>query len=687
MVTAVLDNGYPGAVYPVSRTHQSIRGLTCYRSIAELPEPAELAIITVPARYVADALEACGRCGTRAAVIISSGFAEENSAQARARQDRLSVLAGRYDIAVLGPNAEGFLNAALPLYASFSPALVEGEAPSPPGDRARGIGVISQSGGIGFSFYDRGHPRCLRFSYVVSTGNEAGLSTLDVLEHLIADPGTGVVMMFVEGFKDPQRFAPLAARAARARKPLIATKVGRSEAAARAAVSHTASITGSHSAYEAMFEAHGVLSLTDADQMLDAAAAFSYFHDRLPGGRRTAVLTASGGAGIWAADACVAAGLEIGAIDAATRTRLGEDLPSYASTANPVDLTAQGLFDHGYAKPLEVLAGSDAIDAVVVTCSMIRSDLITSELERLQRLGKWCRKPIVFCAYTRANPEAVRALAAANFPCFASANNAARVLAAMFDYREFLDRVAEEGGVTVPAPEPTAAVDAELASHGAVLCEWEARAALAAGGVATQLGVLVVDADQAVAAAAQIGSPVALKVQSASIVHKTEAGAIALGLEGDESVANGYRAIMRNASSYHPGAVIAGVLVQPMASPGIEMLVGTRRDESFGPMLVIGFGGALVELVRDRVETPVPVTPGWCRRLLDRLAARALLDGVRGAPPADVDALVELACRLSRFAHVHADRVEEIDLNPVVVHPRGAGVTIADALIVKRKIA
>ncbi len=443
MVSAVLDSGYPGTVYAISRSHREIRGLACYRRVADLPEAVDLAIITVPARYVGDVLEACGERGTRAAVIVSSGFAEERGVEGRARQARITALAERYDLALLGPNGEGFLNAALPLHASFSPVLTDGDPPSPPGERARGIGVISQSGGIGFSFYDRGHPRGLPFSYVVSTGNEAGLSTLDVLEHLISDAATGVVMMFVEGFRNAERFVPIAARAARARKPLIATKVGRSDAAARAALSHTASITGSHSAYETMFRAHGVLCFPDADRMLDAAAALSYFHERLPRGRRTAVLTASGGAGIWAADACVDAGLEVGPIDDATRARLGEHLPGYASTANPVDLTAQGLFERGYASPLEVLAASDAVDAVIVTCSMVHSDLITSDLDALKRLGATCDKPILFSAYTRANPEAVRALAAANFPCFASGHDAANALAALVEYREFLDSLPE----------------------------------------------------------------------------------------------------------------------------------------------------------------------------------------------------------------------------------------------------
>ena len=687
MVAALLDHDYPGVVYPVSRSHASIRGLDCYPTVADLPAPAELAIIAVPAPYVGDALEACGKGGTRAAVIISSGFAEEKSDEAKARQDRISALALRYDMAVLGPNGEGFLNVALPLYASFSPALVEGEAPTRAGAEARGIAVLSQSGGIGFSFYDRGHPRGLPFSYVVSTGNEAGVSTLDVLEHLVEDPATGVIMLFVEAFKHPERFASVAARAAEARKPLIVTKVGRSEAAARAAVSHTASMTGSHSAYAAMFDAYGVTALTDADQMVDTAAAFSYFHRRLPRGRRVGVLTASGGAGIWAADTCVAHGLEVGAIDAQTQARLGENLPSYASTANPVDLTAQGLFQHGYARPLEILAASDSVDAVVMTCSMIRADLVTADLENLERLSASCDKPIMFCAYTRANPEAVRALASINFPCFTSLANAARALAAMVDYRAFLAARRAETPSPPPAAETVAAAAAEIARAGPTLCEWDARTVLVAGGVVRPCGVLVTDARGAVTAAEQIGGPVALKVQSPSIVHKTEAGTLALGLEGEPAVVRGYQTITKNAVAFAPDATISGVLVQPMASPGIEMIIGTHRDEAFGPMLVLGFGGVLVEVLRDLVETPVPVSPQRGRVLLDRLRARSLLDGVRGAGPADVEALIDLICRVSRFALAHADTIDEIDLNPVVVHPRGGGVTLVDALIVKRKIA
>ena len=681
IATALLEHGFPGPVYPISRSHETIHGRRCLGSISDLPQPVDLAIVTIPAEFVADAVQACGARGVRAAVVISSGFAEEGSREGRARQDRVTACAARYRMALLGPNAEGFLNARMPLRASFSPALVDDETCEiEAAPRARRVGVVSQSGGVGFSFYNRGRPRGLPFSHVVSTGNEAGLETLDIVDYLIDDPHTGPILVFLEGFKRPARYAEVARRALLAGKPLIVAKMGRSEAAAQAAVSHTASLTGSYHAHRAMFDAYGVQSVDDADQMLDMALGFSYCHDRLPLGKRAGVLTASGGAGIWLTDACVAHGLEVDALDDATRRQLGASLPSYASTRNPIDLTAQGLFEHRYAKPLETVAGADAIDSVLVAGSLIRSDLIRDDLDKLRRLTRASSKPIFFCAYTRANPDAVRWLAEADIPCYTSMPNAARAMRAMAAYRSFAEQFADPSEeASVPK-----GITSSLPEGGDVLCEWEARAVLAPYGIPDGAGIVSHSPAEAAAAAARIGGAVALKVQSPQIVHKTEAGALALDLEAPDEIEAAYRRILASSHDFAPAADIHGVLVQPMAARGVEMIVGARHDSSFGPMLLVGFGGVLVEVMEDFAQAPAPVSADRARELLGRLQGRRLLDGVRGAPPADIDALVDLLVNLSRFAAAHAGVVCEVDLNPVIVHPRGQGVTVADALITKR---
>lgn len=682
IVEAVSQSGFGGPVYPVSRSHREIGGMPAYPTVAELPEAVDLAIVTVPASVVPAALEACGEKGVRAVVIIASGFAEERGGTGAARQTDLATIAARYGMALCGPNAEGFLNAQLPLTATFSPAVfgVEGGL-VPEGVPAGGIAVVSQSGGVGFAFYNRGRPKALRFSYVISTGNEAGLHTLDIVDYLIDDPHTQVVLVFLEGLRAAHGFSAVARKAARARKPLIIAKMGYSEAAALAARSHTASLAGSHRAYRAVFERYGVVTGEETEQMIDVAGAFAHFHDRLPRGRRVGILTPSGGAGVWLADACVKHGLEVPELDSETRRAIDALLPAYGASRNPVDVTAQVIFKLGFGPVLEILAASPAIDAVLVAGSMIHPDVIRADEENLRRIGKQIQKPVIFCAYTQAHPGAIRVLSQTGFPCLTDMGNAAAAVVAMADYREFLQRFDGDDHET-PHPE-TVSEPVPLAAD-RTLCEHETKAVLARWGIDTGPGVLARDADEAVSAAAGFGTAVALKVQSPDISHKTEIGGVALGLETEGDIRTGFHRLMANAANHAPGAHLHGVLVEPMAGPGTEMILGVNRDPDFGPLLMMGMGGVLVEVLNDVVLTPVPVTAVEAARLLRKLKGYPLLEGVRGQPPADVAALAALIESLSRFAAAQGESLGELDLNPVIVHPEGQWVTIADALLITR---
>jgi len=684
IVDAVRQHGFDGPIYPVSRSHPVIEGMPTYPSPADLPGPADLAIVTIPAAYVADALEACGARGVRAAVIISSGFAEERGTDGVAREQAVRRVVERYDMAVLGPNGEGFMNASTPLTASFSPTVFDVEGGlTPDGVAAGGIAVVSQSGGIGFSFFNRGRPKQLRFSFVVSMGNEAGLESLDVVDYLIGDADTDVVLGFIEGFRTPRKFARVAARAAALKKPLVLAKVGGSEAGAEAAASHTASLAGSQRAYRAMFKRYGVVFGEDADSMIDIAAGFSYFRDRLPKGKRVAILTPSGGAGIWLADVCEAHGLEVPALDDETRADIDRMLPAYGTSRNPVDVTAQVIFQLGYAPVLERVAASPSIDAVLVAGSLGLLRYVKPQLEALTQLAKNIDMPVIFCAYTLAHPEAVALLARAGFPCLTSMPNAARALRAMADYRTFLDRFERHSAHALEALDIAPSVAARLEAGDAVLCEHQAKAVLAELGIAANRDALATDAEAAVGAAERFARPVALKVQSPDISHRHQAGAVALGVEGAEAVRAAYRTVLDNARRHHPGADIHGVLVSPMSEAGVEIIIGINRDLDFGPMVVLGAGGTLVEVLDDIVVTPAPVGKQQILDLLDGWKGKRLLDGSAGAPAADIEALADLTVQVSRFAAA-ADNVASLDLNPVIVHARGRGVSVVDALIVTR---
>ena len=723
IVEAVTLHGFDGPLHAVSRSHGEIAGITCYPSVEALPGPVDLAIVTIPAEHVAAVLRSCGETGVKAAIVISSGFGEERGEAGAARQRVIADIAGEFDMAVLGPNAEGFLNSRMPLAATFSPAVVHVEnGLRPKASRARAIAVISQSGGIGFSFFHRGRPKALDFSYVVSTGNEAGLDAMDVAGYLVEDDDTAVVLAFLEGVRAPEKLVRVAERAASLGKPLVFAKVGRSEAAAAAAASHTASLTGTARVYDAVFRRYGIVPGEDQEHMVDVGAAFAFFADRLPKGTRVGILTPSGGAGAWLADVCEQHGLTVPVLDADTRAAIDRMLPAYGASRNPVDVTAQVIFTVGYAPPLELLASAPGIDAVLVAGSLSHARYIERDFENLVRIGRRLDKPVIFCGYTRADPHAVELLAEAGFPCTTSMANAAKAIRSMNEYREFQERFggapsspspvrfdesiapalsgAVSGAASAVASEAVPVTGADGATDAAgrlapespidtesdaVLCEHDAKTLLSGHGIAgIPAGGLALDVSDAVRIALEIGGPVAMKVQSGGLPHKTDANAVALGVQGERAVRDAFERIVNGARAAAPTAIVAGVRVERMAGRGVEVIVGVSRDPDFGPMLGVGLGGLLVELLDDFVLSPAPVGATEAREMLRRLRGARLLDGVRGAPPADVGALVALLVAVSEFAAAAGGALEALDLNPVIVHRRGEGVSVVDAGIVAR---
>lgn len=673
---------YPGRLYPVSRSYAEVQGRRAYPSIADVPERVDLAIVVVPANVVPAALEECGRSGVKAAYIISSGFAEEAGSEGAALQDAVRDLARRYDMAVCGPNAEGFFNAPADLVATFSSTVCDYDTPMlPQVAKGRRIAVIAQSGGIGFAFFHRGRPRELRFDFTVSTGNEVALESFAFVEHLVEADKADIILMYLESVKDRQGFLTAAAKAADRGRPLIVAKMGRSEVGQRAAASHTASLAGADSAYDALFRRCGIIRADDMDAMLDAAAAFAFCP--LPKGGRVAVMSGSGGAGVWMADTLAVHGLEVPPLDAATREEIQALIPSFGSAGNPVDLTAAAIHKVGYARVIEILQRSPMIDAVVVVGSLPNTQRLRNEREIFARVAAHPEKPVMFCAYTMAAQDAVALGAEVGMPIFNSMSNCARALRAMVEYRHFQERWHRRDTSLVAPPDPT--LRDRLRGMGRVLCECEAKDLLAAYGVPRLSEILAFDAEAAAGAAARLGFPVALKIQSPDLPHKTEVGGVVLNLQTPDSVRGAFDEILDRARAASPGADLRGVLVQRMAPRGQEIILGVSRDPTFGPMLMIGLGGIHVEVLRDVAFASAPVTEAEARSLLGELRGAKLLDGVRGAPPADVDALVALMVQVSQLAAEFADDIEEIDLNPVLVHPAGQGLTVVDALILRQE--
>jgi acyl-CoA synthetase (NDP forming) len=669
----MLRHPYRGRIYPVSRSHASVQGLQAYPSIDKVPERVDLAVLIVPARFVPDELERCGRAGVRAALILASGFAEDGNEAGATLQARIAESARRYDMAVCGPNAEGFASTTSGLCATFSPVLEDWDEPLGSLRTQGRIAVVSQSGGVGFSFLDRGRPKGLAFSHVVSTGNEACLESFDIVEHLLDEGSAEVFVVFIESIRNARTFRRVAEKALVAGKPIVVAKIGESESGRRAAASHTAALAGAGASYRAMFRRYGVIEGADTDEILDIAAAFACFGARLPRGRRVGIATASGGAGGWMADACAAAGLQVPELEREARARIDAHLPSYGTSQNPVDGTAQAIRTIGYCELARLVSLSERVDAVIAVVTARSAEVFQRERESLGRLARETRKPILMWSYTLPSVETARIVAEAGFPLCTDMRNCARALAALAEYAEVHEKFVP------PSPPPLPSGKDCISVSGEVLCEYEAAPILAEYGIRFVESRLVASAQEAIAAAEALGGgPVALKVQSPQIPHKTEASAVALGVQGAGAIELAYENVLAGARRV-AGAEIRGVLVQAMAPPGVEMLLGIHRDATFGPMLTVALGGIYVEALDDAALAPVPVSREDAKTLLVTLRGKALLEN------ADTEALLGLMAALSRFAADYGERIDSLDLNPVIVHPAGHGATAVDALIVKRQ--
>ena len=681
----LLEHSFPGRVYPVTRSQSEVLNHQAYATVAEIPEAADLAVILVPAAHVVGAIEQCAARGIPAAVVISSGFGEEKSEEAAARDTALQAIAARTGMVIAGPNSEGLVNPLKPLVATFSPVFHDPNDPLLPKDSgARPIAVSCQSGALTFAFLRRGRDRQLRFTSQISAGNQTVLEAHDYVDWVIEAGGADIFLCYLEGIRDAARFRAVADKAARMGKPMIVAKVGRSDAGRRAAASHTGALARAGAADDAVFRHHGIIRGEDLDHMVDVATAFAYC--KLPKGNRVAIITGSGGSAVWMSDILSAHGLQLPVLEEDIQARLMAMLPSYASALNPIDATAQAIGEVGYAPMVELVRQSRRIDTILLISSLANESRAKKLADEMTEIVATTEQPILLSTYTTASAAAIATLAGAGIPCYTSMPSTARAIKALVDYGAFQQRL--EMHFSPPAEDGRAGTRDEvarmLAQSGRVLTEVQSKALLARYGMTLPAETLAASEDEAVAAAAEIGRPVALKVQSPDILHKTEAGAVALSLSGEAAVRDGYRRIVEAARRAHPAAQIDGVLVQAMARPGIDIILGVSRDPTFGPLLMVGLGGIHVEVLKDVAFAPVPLGPDQALALLGELKGGAMLDGVRGARPSDRAALADLMVTLSRFAADQADQIAEIDLNPVIVHPQSEGLTVVDALIVKR---
>jgi acetyl coenzyme A synthetase (ADP forming)-like protein len=642
----ILEGEFTGAAYPVNRKGEPVAGVRGYSTVSEIPDPIDLAVVCLPAAAVLGTVEEVLEAGVKAVCVISAGFAEVGS-EGEERQRALVALIRAHGARLLGPNCLGIASAAVRLDATFASRA------APPGN----IGFSSQSGALGLALLEATESRGLGLSAFVSIGNKADVSSNDLLEWWEDDPETEVVLLYLESFGNPRRFATLARRVART-KPILAVKSGTTGAGARAASSHTAALAGSEAAVDALFRQAGVIRASSLEELIDVATLLS--SQPLPRGRRVAILTNAGGLGILCADACDAAGLELPPLGAETVDALRALLPGEASLANPVDMLGSAT-EESYEQALPLLLADPAVDAVIalfVPAVTATAESVATAIASAVSEDD-AEKPVLAVVMSSEGiPLPLREAGAG--AAFAYPESAARALGRAAERADWLRRPLG----SEPALEDVDR-DAALEVVQRVLDEtddrWldpaETRELLDAYGLPLVPERVATSADEAVAAAESLGHPVVVKT-AAPGAHKTETGGIALDLSDEDAV----RAAVERIGT--------PVIVQPMVSGGAELLAGLVQDPVFGPLVAFGPGGVLAELIGEASFRIAPITDIDARELVSEGKAGTLVRGFRGAPPADEGALVDLLFRLARLGQ-DLPAVSELDLNPVLARPDG----------------
>lgn len=665
-VRYLIEGGFKGNVYPVNPNRETVQGLKAYKSLADVPETPDVALLAVPSSLTEQAVRECVEKGVKGAVIFSAGYAESGE-DGFAIQARISDIAQKGGLRLLGPNCLGIFNPQIGFYGTFTQSL-DKEMPFP-----GPLGIISQSGAYGSHIAYLARKRGIGINYWITTGNEADIDVAESLEWMATQPDIKVIMAYVEGVRDGARFRRALASARENGKPIVMMKVGRSEIGARAASSHTASLAGSDAIYDALFRQYGVHRATTTEEQIDVAYACA--RGIFPKGNKLGVVTLSGGAGVLISDAAERNGLDVAPMPVSAQKTLKDLLP-FATVVNPVDTTAQALNDMNLlAKNIEVILEQGGYDALIGFFTTVPNTRTLSKPLR-DAIARGCaRFPDRLIALQMiADPDVVAEYEKAGFLVFEDSDRAVAALAALSRFGRSLSRTGVETRVAPAAP----------IGKGA-LSERAAKDLLTRAGIPFLDERVAGDAAAAGAAADEIGYPVVLKIVSPDIEHKTEIGGVMVGVADRKAAEAGYATLIERAAKHRPDARIEGVLVAPMAKKGVEVIVGVSRDPVFGPAVMFGLGGVHVEVLKDVTFRLAPFGREEAMRMIDEIRGRALLSGVRGAPASDIGALADLLVRISEFAAAHAEDIETVDLNPVVAWPKGEGVVALDALVVPRQ--
>ena len=671
----ILDAGFQGVLYPVNLRAASIQSVKAYRSLGDIPDEVDLAVIIVPAEAVCDVMEEAGVKSVKGAIVITAGF-KETGGGGRELEEKLKGVIGKYGIRLVGPNCLGVINNAedVRLNASFATRM----------PRGGNIGFISQSGALCTAVLDYAEGRDVGFSKFVSFGNKADVNEVDFLRYLKDDPDTDVILMYLEDITNGREFLETAREITwQTRKPMLAIKSGRSAEGARAATSHTGSLAGSDNAYDAIFHQSGIQRVEGIDELFDSAIAFA--KQPVPKGNRIAIVTNAGGPGIMATDAAIRHGLQIATFSEATKEKLKQELPPAASINNPVDVIGDAKHER-YAAAIRHILMDEGVDgAIVILTPQAMTDILETA-EIVPPVARDVDKPVL-CSFMGIVDvsEGTRYLENHGIPNYAFPEAAVRSMATMAFYGNLLSLGRREVR-RVAADRDTAAaiIGKKLGDRDSYyMSEKEANELLQCYGFPVLKSILLKDVSDVDESADEILFPAAMKISSPDIVHKFDAGGVRLKVKTKEEAREAFCEIIENVKKFKPTAKIDGVIIERMAKGGVEVILGAARDAKFGPLCMFGLGGTFVEAMKDATFRLAPMWEISAEIMIRTIKAYRILKGVRGAPPCDIDSIRDCILRLSQMVSEHPE-IAELDINPLIVYPEGEGCVVADSRILLR---
>jgi len=678
-IKTLLDEKYEGRIYPVNPKEKSILGLKCYSSLLDIPDEIDLVLITTPARTLKDILKQCAEKGAAGAVVIAGGFGELGEEGKRLEKEIVESADG---VRIIGPNTSGMISVSKGLNLVGLQNVSRGS-----------IALLTQSGNIALTLItEAGLKSQMGFNYYVGVGNEADLKFHEYLEYFTEDPGTSAILMYVEGLREGRKFLEQASQTTQV-KPIVLFKGGRSATGSKSAGSHTGALAGISEVANTAFKRAGIITVQHSDEMFPIAESLASLP--LIEEPSIAILADGGGHATIAADYLTELGIKIPELEEETRAKLAAILPPNASLANPIDVA--GGTDQNpavFADCAEILLNDKNINGLLVVGLFggygirFAKKLAFKEEDAAHRMGKLVRrtgKPIILHSlYNFAKPHSLDLLRYYKIPVYDSLEIACKCIEALSFYGSHRQEGSKESNFQFnwgknAVPEGRTIIDNALAEGREALLEHEAKELLKLQGAPVSLDRLVTNEDEAVEVAAEIGYNVAMKIVSPDILHKSDAGGVMLKLKNEKEVRDAFNKIINSAYDYNPEADIKGCIISRMSGEGVEVIIGTKNDDQFGPIIMFGLGGILVEVVKDVSFRVLPVSEDWAASMINEIKSAAILDGVRGRPPCDKQAIARLIGKVSEVIEAYPE-IHEMDLNPVIVHEDG--LTIVDARVI-----